>query len=105
LVNELQLRSTEMKLLNEMGDLLQCCANAEEAYLVVATSVRKLLPTATAGVLYIFKPSRKRRGRRSHVGSIAGVGAGLRSDGVLGAAPRATALERVPPAPDSCANT
>jgi diguanylate cyclase (GGDEF)-like protein/PAS domain S-box-containing protein len=58
LVNELQLRSTEMKLLNEMGDLLQCCANAEEAYLVVATSVRKLLPTATAGVLYIFKPSR-----------------------------------------------
>jgi diguanylate cyclase (GGDEF)-like protein/PAS domain S-box-containing protein len=58
MVDELRLRATEMKLLNEMGDLLQCCSSAEEAYLVVADSVRKILPTATAGVLYIFKPSR-----------------------------------------------
>jgi diguanylate cyclase (GGDEF)-like protein/PAS domain S-box-containing protein len=58
LVAELQLRTTQMALLNEMGDLLQCCAGAEEAYVVVAQSVRKLLPAATAGILYVFKSSR-----------------------------------------------
>ncbi len=58
LVDELRLRATEMTLLNEMGDLLQCCATAEDAYLVVSGSVPKLLPTATSGVLYVFKPSR-----------------------------------------------
>jgi diguanylate cyclase (GGDEF)-like protein/PAS domain S-box-containing protein len=58
LVGELQLRTTQMALLNEMGDLLQCCAGAEEAYVVVAQSVRKLLPAATAGILYVFKSSR-----------------------------------------------
>jgi diguanylate cyclase (GGDEF)-like protein len=58
LVAELQLRTTQMALLNEMGDLLQCCASAEEAYVVVAQSMRKLLPAATAGILYVFKSSR-----------------------------------------------
>jgi diguanylate cyclase (GGDEF)-like protein/PAS domain S-box-containing protein len=58
LVAELQLRTTQMALLNEMGDLLQCCADAEEAYVVVAQSVRKLLPAASAGILYVFKSSR-----------------------------------------------
>ncbi|HEY4949507.1 MAG TPA: diguanylate cyclase [Candidatus Acidoferrales bacterium] len=57
-VAELQLRTTQMALLNELGDLLQCCAGAEEAYVVVAQSVRKLLPAATAGILYVFKSSR-----------------------------------------------
>src|SRR6202453_1670079 len=46
LVDELRLRATEMSLLNEMGDLLQCCATAEDAYLVVSGSVPKLLPTS-----------------------------------------------------------
>jgi diguanylate cyclase (GGDEF)-like protein/PAS domain S-box-containing protein len=58
LVEELQLRTTQMALLNEMGDLLQCCAGAEEAYVVVAQYLRKLLPAATAGTLYVFKSSR-----------------------------------------------
>jgi len=57
LVDELRLRATEMTLLNEMTGLLQCCATTEEAYVVVAASVKKLLP-ATSGVLYVFKSSR-----------------------------------------------
>jgi len=47
-----------MTLLSEMGDLLQCCVGAEEAYVVVAQSVKKLLPAATARILYVFKSSR-----------------------------------------------
>jgi len=58
LVDELRLRATEMTLLNEMSDLLQCCANTEEAYVVVADSVKKLLPTSSSGILYVFKSSR-----------------------------------------------
>jgi diguanylate cyclase (GGDEF)-like protein/PAS domain S-box-containing protein len=58
LVGELQLRTSQMALLNKMGDLLQCCAGAEEAYIVVAESVKKLLPAATSGILYVFKSSR-----------------------------------------------
>jgi len=58
LVGELQLRTSQMTLLSEMGDLLQCCVGAEEAYVVVAQSVKKLLPAATAGILYVFKSSR-----------------------------------------------
>jgi diguanylate cyclase (GGDEF)-like protein/PAS domain S-box-containing protein len=58
MVSELRLRTSQMELLHEMGDLLQCCADAEEAYGVVARSVRKLLPAASAGILYVFKSSR-----------------------------------------------
>jgi diguanylate cyclase (GGDEF)-like protein/PAS domain S-box-containing protein len=58
LVEELQLRTTQMVILKEMGDLLQCCATAEEAYTVVANSVGKLLPIARSGILYVFKSSR-----------------------------------------------
>jgi diguanylate cyclase (GGDEF)-like protein/PAS domain S-box-containing protein len=58
LVGELQLRTSQMTLLSEMGDLLQCCVGAEEAYVVIAQSVKKLLPAATAGILYVFKSSR-----------------------------------------------
>jgi diguanylate cyclase (GGDEF)-like protein/PAS domain S-box-containing protein len=58
LVAELQLRTSQMALLNEMGDLLQCCVGAEEAYKVVAESVKKLLPAAATGILFVFKSSR-----------------------------------------------
>ena len=58
LVDELRLRATEMTLLNEMTGLLQCCATTEEAYGVVTASIKKLLPTATSGILYVFKSSR-----------------------------------------------
>ncbi len=58
LVNELQLRTTQMTLLNEMGDLLQCSSSSMEAHAIVAQTARKLLVASTAGALYVFKSSR-----------------------------------------------
>jgi len=58
LVSELQLRTQQMTLLSEMGDLLECCGTTEEACAVVAQSVQKLLPDARFGTLYLFKSSR-----------------------------------------------
>ena len=57
-VGELQLRTTQMTLLNEMGHLLQCCVSAEEAYGVVGQSARQLFAAATAGALFVFRSSR-----------------------------------------------
>ncbi len=56
-VNQLQLRAHEMALLNEMRDLLECCANPAEASKVVAESVQKLFPQACSGSLYLSKSS------------------------------------------------
>jgi diguanylate cyclase (GGDEF)-like protein/PAS domain S-box-containing protein len=58
LVSELQLRTKQMTLLSEMGDLLECCGTTQEACAVVAQSVQKLLPEAFSGTLYLFKSSR-----------------------------------------------
>jgi diguanylate cyclase (GGDEF)-like protein/PAS domain S-box-containing protein len=58
LVTELQLRTQQMTLLSEMGDLLECCGTTQEACGVVAQSVQKLLPEALSGTLYLFKSSR-----------------------------------------------
>jgi diguanylate cyclase (GGDEF)-like protein/PAS domain S-box-containing protein len=58
LVTELQLRTKQMTLLSEMGDLLECCGTTQEACAVVAQSVQKLLPEALSGALYLFKSSR-----------------------------------------------
>ena len=58
LVSELGLRTVQMTLINEMGDLLQCCSTSQEAYGVVAQSAKKIFPHATAGALYVFKASR-----------------------------------------------
>jgi hypothetical protein len=58
LVTELQLRTNQMTLLNEMGDLLECCGTIKEACAVVSQSVRKLLPEAVSGTLYLFRSSR-----------------------------------------------
>jgi PAS domain S-box-containing protein len=58
LVNELQLRTMQMTLLNEMGDLLQCSSNSTEAHAIVAQTARKLLVASSAGALYVFKSSR-----------------------------------------------
>ncbi len=55
LVGELQLRSNQMTLLNEMSGLLQSCASRDEAYSVVAQYARRLFPVATAGALFVFK--------------------------------------------------
>jgi diguanylate cyclase (GGDEF)-like protein/PAS domain S-box-containing protein len=58
LVTELQLRTKQMTLLSEMGDLLECCGTTQEACAVVAQSVQKLLPEALSGTLYLFRSSR-----------------------------------------------
>ena len=58
LVTELQLRTSQLTLLNEMGDLLECCETIKEAFDVVSQSVRKLLPEAISGTLYMFRSSR-----------------------------------------------
>jgi diguanylate cyclase (GGDEF)-like protein/PAS domain S-box-containing protein len=58
LVTELQLRTTQMTLLNEMGDLLQCCESREEAFGVVGKCARRVFSASTAGALFVFKSSR-----------------------------------------------
>jgi len=58
LVEELQARSNEMTLLNEMGSLLQSSAAAEEIFSVVGASAKKLFINSQAGALYLFKSSR-----------------------------------------------
>jgi diguanylate cyclase (GGDEF)-like protein/PAS domain S-box-containing protein len=54
---ELEQRSHEIALLNQMGDLLQTCLNAEEAYAVIGQSARQLFPDE-AGALYMISASR-----------------------------------------------
>lgn len=58
LVEELQERSNEMTVLNEMGSLLQSSAAAEEVFAVVGASSKKLFVNSQAGALYLFKSSR-----------------------------------------------
>jgi diguanylate cyclase (GGDEF)-like protein/PAS domain S-box-containing protein len=55
LVGELQVRTTQVTLLNEMGGLLQGCTSRTEAYGVVGQCAGKLFPVATAGALFVFK--------------------------------------------------
>jgi diguanylate cyclase (GGDEF)-like protein/PAS domain S-box-containing protein len=58
LVYELQLRTMEMTLLNDMGDLLQCSASSVEAYGVVGQFASRILRASSAGGLFVFKSSR-----------------------------------------------
>jgi len=58
LVRELELRTRQTSALNEMGSLLACSGNVQDACTVVADSVRKLFPEARSGALYLFKSSR-----------------------------------------------
>jgi diguanylate cyclase (GGDEF)-like protein/PAS domain S-box-containing protein len=58
LVDELRLRTEQMTLLNEMGDLLQCAGSSAEAHAVVGQIARKLFSVSTGGALFIFKSSR-----------------------------------------------
>lgn len=58
LVGELQLRTTQMTLLNEMSDLLQSCKSRKEAYSIITEWSRKLFPLATTGALFTFRTSR-----------------------------------------------
>ncbi|MBZ5571034.1 MAG: diguanylate cyclase [Acidobacteriia bacterium] len=58
LVSELELRTSQMTLLNEMGSLLDCCGTVKEACAVVCRFAQRLFPGAASGVLYLFKSSR-----------------------------------------------
>ena len=59
LITELQLRTTQMTLLNEMSDLLQCCGTMPEAFGVITQSLRKLFSASTAGAVFLFEGSRE----------------------------------------------
>jgi diguanylate cyclase (GGDEF)-like protein/PAS domain S-box-containing protein len=56
-VGELELRTMQITLLNEMGGLLQCAESSDEAYAVVGQSAKKLFGEATSGALFIHKHS------------------------------------------------
>ena len=58
LVKELELRTRQMTILNEMGALLQCSGTVEEACVVVANCLQTLFPEAPSGALYLFRSSR-----------------------------------------------
>ncbi len=55
-LKELEQRTHEIQLLSEMGDLLQTCFTAEEAYAVITQSVQKFFPDG-AGSLSVVRNS------------------------------------------------
>ncbi len=55
-VGELRERSRELTLLSDMGDLLQSCLEAQEAYNVVSYYMPQILPTVS-GALCVSNPS------------------------------------------------
>src|ERR1700728_2394332 len=58
LVKELELRTIQMSLLDEMGSLLACSAEIQEACDVVANSAQRLFLDSPAGALYLYRSSR-----------------------------------------------
>jgi len=56
-ISELERRTREISLLNEMIDLIQCCPTVEEAYSVISRQAEGIFPQES-GALYILSPSR-----------------------------------------------
>jgi diguanylate cyclase (GGDEF)-like protein/PAS domain S-box-containing protein len=56
-VNELEQRTREMALLNDMGDILRACLTSEEAYNVIVRVAQQIFPVEV-GALYIISASR-----------------------------------------------
>jgi len=56
-VSELEERTHEMTLLNELGDILRACLTTEEAYNVIARVAQQIFPIRV-GALYVIAPSR-----------------------------------------------
>jgi diguanylate cyclase (GGDEF)-like protein/PAS domain S-box-containing protein len=56
-VSELEQRTREMTLLNEMGDILRACLTTEEAYHVIVRVAQQIFP-AKVGALYVIAASR-----------------------------------------------
>jgi diguanylate cyclase (GGDEF)-like protein/PAS domain S-box-containing protein len=57
LVCELEFRTSQMAVLNEMGSLLECCTTLSEAGEVTSHSIRKLFPEAISGAFLMFENS------------------------------------------------
>jgi diguanylate cyclase (GGDEF)-like protein/PAS domain S-box-containing protein len=70
LVGELEMRATQITLLNEMSDLLQCCSNSTEAFAVISQSARRLFYRATAGALFLLDSSRNATDVKASWGSL-----------------------------------
>jgi diguanylate cyclase (GGDEF)-like protein/PAS domain S-box-containing protein len=56
-ISELEQRTREIALLNELGDLLQSCLGVEDAYAVIKQSAQRLFPEES-GVLFLISASR-----------------------------------------------
>jgi diguanylate cyclase (GGDEF)-like protein len=56
-VSELEQRTHEMTLLNDMGDILRACLTTEEAYNVIVRVAQQIFPIQV-GALYVIAPSR-----------------------------------------------
>jgi diguanylate cyclase (GGDEF)-like protein/PAS domain S-box-containing protein len=56
-VIELEQRTREMTMLNDMGDILRACLTSEEAYNVIVRVAQQIFPVKV-GALYIIAPSR-----------------------------------------------
>jgi diguanylate cyclase (GGDEF)-like protein len=56
-VGELEQRTREMTLLNEMGDILRACLSTEEAYHVIVRVAQQIFPVQV-GALYVLASSR-----------------------------------------------
>ncbi len=56
-VGELEQRTREMTLLNEMGDILRACMTTEEAYHVIVRVAQQIFPVKV-GALYVIASSR-----------------------------------------------
>lgn len=57
LVCALEVRTSQMTVLNEMGSLLECCATMGEAGEVTARSMEKLFPEAASGAFFMSEKS------------------------------------------------
>jgi diguanylate cyclase (GGDEF)-like protein/PAS domain S-box-containing protein len=56
-VSELEQRTREMTLLNDMGDILRACFTLDEAYNVIVRVAQQIFPVQV-GALYVIAPSR-----------------------------------------------
>ncbi len=56
-VSELEERTQEMTLLNELGDILRACLTTEEAYNVISRVAQQIFPIRV-GALYVIAPTR-----------------------------------------------
>ena len=58
-IEELQLRTEQMSLMNQMSDFLQCCADSQEAYSVFTRFAPMLFNDASSGMLFAVHPDQK----------------------------------------------